>query len=81
VSHLYAHWAIEVQTSNISCAVQIRLTEDGIVEDLTFIDCAEDELLRESIRRAVSEASPLPVPDKKDCFESDIVFTFEYPRG
>ncbi len=63
---------------NFSCQVKVRQTPNGTVLKVDVASSSTcDEAMRESVKRAVIKADPLPRAKDRRVFDSNIVFTFE----
>jgi len=66
--------------SGVTCRVSVRQvlgTQGGEVTSVQIISCnVDDAALRESVERAVYNASPLPPPPDPALFQSTLVITF-----
>lgn len=62
-----------------SCEVIVTQASSGDVIDVRVQSCDSTDTFRESVKRAVMRASPLPLPPDPELFERQIHFTFK-PR-
>jgi len=71
IQSISQHWIIPSQANkSLVCELMIRLAPGGMVLDVQVTKSSGDPSLDSSARAAVMKASPLPVPQKPDEFES-----------
>jgi colicin import membrane protein len=63
--------------SGIECTVRLTQTTGGTVLTVEIGQCNGDEAVRESIRLAVTSASPLPPPSDMRVFDRNLTFVFK----
>jgi len=60
-----------------TCMVSVKQLQDGVVTSVKVVSCnVDDEALRQSVERAVYNASPLPPPPDPALFQSNLDITF-----
>ena len=70
-SQVQRNWRIpESEVANPRAVVRVRLAPDGTVLSVRTVDSSGDESFDQSLERAVLRASPLPVPDGEDLFQT-----------
>lgn len=63
--------------AGVTCIVSVRQLQDGVVTSVRVVSCNVDDVaLRESVERAVYNASPLPPPPDPALFQSNLDITF-----
>lgn len=64
-------------TPGLKCAIQVKMLPSGDVMDAVVIQSSGDPIFDRSAESAVRKASPLPVPQDKELFNSNFrVFSF-----
>ncbi|MGD8920372.1 MAG: TonB C-terminal domain-containing protein, partial [Gammaproteobacteria bacterium] len=63
--------------AGLECEVFVSQIPGGEVVGVRFGRCNGDEVVRQSIERAVLKASPLPPPPDPSLFERNLVFVFK----
>jgi hypothetical protein len=66
----------EVSTDRLKCEAIVKQSETGVVDFLSIGECNGSEKEVQSIREAILEASPLPIPDNPQLFDENIRFLF-----
>ena len=60
-----------------SCSLEIYQNKIGIVKGINKVNCNPDnEELKQSVRRAIMQASPLPAPKDPRLFDETVIFRF-----
>ena len=59
-----------------SCEVSVKQNPLGEVTQVRMMNCSGSSAFKSTVERAVSKASPLPVPPDPQVFEANIQFTF-----
>ena len=62
-------WVLPRDDESVSCTVLIAQNFRGEVLNAGVEDCPDDAELRKSVEDAAYDASPLPVPANRACFE------------
>ena len=63
--------------AGLECVVNVRQSRAGDVLSVSIGACNGDQAVRDSIERAVYNASPLPEPSNPSIFERDLRITFK----
>jgi len=62
--------------SGWSCEVSVRQNPLGEVTSVKMLNCSGSSAFKNTVERAVSKASPLPLPPDPQVFEANLQFTF-----
>ncbi len=77
---LYANWKVPYEDLNLRCIVQFKQDSDGNVLDVAIAKCTDKDVIRESVRNAILDSSPLSLPVRKQCFSRSVRVTLEHPH-
>ena len=65
----------EKTKSGSSCSVLVEQTKSGIIKSATFLEC--DKGMRDHVKKAIFDSSPLPTPNNSDILNDKILLTFK----
>ena len=69
-------WDLPKNTQKTNCIINLTQSKNGIVLAVQLSKCSDDQYLKNSIKKAVWEASPLPLPKNKILFDKHIQLYF-----
>jgi len=74
---IYKYWNLPNNTiRKTDCIIDLTQSNSGIVLAIKFVSCINNEEIKDSIRKAVLDASPLPLPENKNLFDKHIQLYF-----
>ena len=76
-AQIYEFWTLPYKNRTIACTVLIKQNFRGEVLYVGIAKCTDDKLIHKSVINAAYEASPVPLPKNKACFENDLIVRIE----
>ena len=67
----------EVRSKALHCVLRVKQSPEGVVLQVVIAQCNGGEAERAALLESVKQASPLPVPDNTDLFESILQLVFD----
>ena len=77
-AEIYEVWQPPYKHQSIGCTVLIKQNFRGEVLYVAIAKCTDDRLIHKSVIDAGYDASPIPLPANKACFENDLIVRIEY---
>ena len=76
-AEIYEFWTLPYKNRTVACTVLIKQNFRGEVLYVGIAKCTDDKLIHKSAIDATYEASPVPLPENKACFENDLIVRIE----
>jgi len=67
-----AHWRVPERFRSVECVVVVAQNFRGEVLNVGIEQCHDEPELEKTLEDAVYEASPLPMPENRVCFERNL---------
>jgi hypothetical protein len=74
---LYENWKVPYQNRTIACTLLIKQNFRGEVLFVGIAKCTDDVQIHKSAINAAYQASPMPLPENRDCFRRDTIVRIE----
>jgi hypothetical protein len=74
---LYEYWQVPYENRTVACTVLIKQNFRGEVLYVGIAACSDDPQIHKSVIDAAYEASPIPLPKNRACFERDTIVRIE----
>jgi len=73
-----ANWQVPYAERYLACTVMLSLNWRGEVLNVGIANCGDDPAVHRSVVRAGYQASPLRMPENRDCAQRNVILRLEH---